>query len=122
MSTLNFSPSLALLLNNWRSLSDLSQMDANDQRNTLIVELNKNLNATIPQLQGMNDTDIACLGVMYYLLIQWGCTPQFLKTNTPDQMRNATIVTISRSQNLPIARLQGMDNGALINQFLVPHN
>ena len=52
-----------LLWNQFRTPQELSRMSYDDQRNTLIVELNQATPVAIPELQGMND----------FQLVEFGC-------------------------------------------------
>eukprot|EP00091_Calanus_sinicus_P002630 TRINITY_DN1271_c0_g1_i5.p1 TRINITY_DN1271_c0_g1~~TRINITY_DN1271_c0_g1_i5.p1 ORF type:complete len:105 (-),score=24.43 TRINITY_DN1271_c0_g1_i5:147-461(-) len=52
-----------LLWNHFRTPQELSRMSYDDQRNTLIVELNQATGKAIPELQGMND----------FQLVESGC-------------------------------------------------
>ena len=51
-----------LLWNQFRTPLELSRMSYDDQRNTLIVELNQATGKAIPELQGMNDLKLVGFG------------------------------------------------------------
>merc|ERR1719352_200743 len=51
-----------LLWNHFRTPQELSRMSYDDQRNTLIVELNQATGKAIPELQGMNDFQLVGSG------------------------------------------------------------
>ena len=51
-----------LLWNHFRTPLELSRMSYDDQRNTLIVELNQATGKAIPELQGMNDLQLVGFG------------------------------------------------------------
>lgn len=108
---------LALLLNGWRTMSELNTMSADDMRNTLIVELNKASTDTIPSLQGRNDTQLTWHAIMYYFLLDEGHTAASLAQMSLDDQRN-TMITILNIEYPGIDGKQGFDNGSLINLLI----
>ena len=79
--------------NNIRSTSDLIAMSDHDQRNTLIVELNRKVNKEIKELQGMNDHELVACGVDFYrkdktvakvIAVNWDVTTAKIVDKTPE--------------------------------------
>ncbi len=122
MKTVEISISLGILLNQWRTLEQLTEMQVDDQRNTIIVELSKVSTDSVPFLQGVSNTDLACSAMVYWLQIQYGVSPGTLNNFSLGQQRNNIIVHLEQIWNLPVAQLQSMDNAQLIGLMLTPHN
>lgn len=122
MKTIEISVELSLLLNQWRTLGELTQMQIEDQRNTLIVELSKASTDTVPSLQALSNSDLACSAMVYWLQLEYGVEPAVLNKFNLDQQRNNLIVILEKIWNKPVNELQGMDNAQLIALMLTPHN
>ena len=122
MKTIEISVELSLLLNQWRTLGQLTQMQIEDQRNTLIVELSKASTDTVPSLQALSNSDLACSAMVYWLQLEYGVEPAVLNKFNLDQQRNNLIVILEKIWNKPVNELQGMDNAQLIALMLTPHN
>jgi hypothetical protein len=122
MKTIEISVELSLLLNQWRTLGELTQMQIEDQRNTLIVELSKASTDTVPSLQALSNSDLACSAMVYWLQLEYGVEAAVLNKFNLDQQRNNLIVILEKIWNKPVNELQGMDNAQLIALMLTPHN
>ncbi|MBI3240468.1 MAG: hypothetical protein HYZ43_16750 [Flavobacteriia bacterium] len=122
MKTIEISVELSLLLNQWRTLGELTQMQIEDQRNTLIVELSKASTDTVPSLQALSNSDLACSAMVYWLQLEYGVEAAVLNKFNLDQQRNNLIVILEKIWNKSVNELQGMDNAQLIALMLTPHN
>lgn len=122
MKTVEISVGFSLLLNQWRTLEQLTQMQIDDQRNTLIVELSKASTDTVLVLQTLSNSDLACSAMVYWLQLEYGVPAATLNKFNLDQQRNNLIVLLEKIWNKPVSELQGMDNAQLIGLMLTPHN
>jgi hypothetical protein len=101
-----------LLAGKFRTQHGLNKMSADDQRNTLIVELAAHSKET--NLQSHNDFDLAGIGAVMVFLRETGIrTIQQLKTMSSDDQRNILIVEIGAQTNLG-SKLQGLRNMDLV--------
>ena len=88
-----------LYSNNLRSVSDLRCMSDHDQRNTLIVELNKKVSKEIRELQKMSDHDLVVCGADFYrkdktvskvMAIHWHVSTAKIVDQTPELLAQQT--------------------------------
>jgi hypothetical protein len=102
----------ALLAGGFRTHHQLIAMSANDQRNTLIVEMANHSNQT--NYQSFSDVDLAGAGLLMVFLLQAGIrTAAQLKTISADDQRNIMIVEIDGSTHLG-GTLKGFSNIDLV--------
>lgn len=101
-----------LLAGQFRTQHELDKMSADDQRNTLIVELAGHSNQA--NLQALNDFDLAGAGaVMVFLRGARIRTDAQLKGMSVDDQRNTAIVEIDGQTHLG-SRLQGLTSMNLV--------
>lgn len=92
-----------LYTKNIRSKSELFEMSDDDQRNTLIVELNKKLGKTIRELQGMGDLQLVACGadasfplregsdvISKVLAVHWDLQSAIIVERTPEVLAEHT--------------------------------
>src|SRR5271166_6556346 len=102
----------ALLAGGFRTHHQLNAMSADDQRNTLIVEMTNHSNQA--NYQSFSDADLAAAGALMVFLLNAGIrTAAQLKTMSADDQRNTMIVEIDGSTHLG-PQLQGLSNIALV--------
>lgn len=103
-----------VLAGNFRTQHELNTMSADDQRNTLIVELTGRTNQPVGHFQAMDDATLAGTGaVLVFLRRAKIRTDAQLKTISDDDQRNILIVEID-GQNHMGSRLQGLSNMDLV--------
>ena len=103
-----------LLAGKFRTQRQLNTMSAEDQRNTLIVELAGRTNQPGPHYQSLNDATLAGTGAILVFLREEGIrTDAQLKTMSDDDQRNTMIVTMGAQTGLD-AQLQGLSNLDLV--------
>jgi len=103
-----------LLAGQFRTQHELDTMPAEDQRNTLIVELTNRTNRPVGHFQGMNDFDLAGAGaVLVFLRRTQIRSDAQLKTMSDDDQRNTLIVEIGAQTGFG-ARLQALSNMDLV--------
>ena len=101
-----------LLVGRFRTQHELNQMSADDQRNTLIVEMASHSNQA--NFSALNDFDLAAAGaVMVFLRGARIRTDAELQTMSVDDQRNVAIVEIGSQTNLG-SRLQGLRSMDLV--------
>jgi hypothetical protein len=89
----------ALLAGGFRTHHQLIAMSADDQRNTLIVEMANHSNQT--NYQAFSDSDLSGVGALMVFLLKAGIrTAAQLKPISADDQRNIMIVEINGSTNL----------------------
>src|SRR6185436_1614037 len=103
-----------------RTDATLKTMSHEDQRNTLIVELEAQTHLPIPKLQGMSNMDLVLLGlgkdhafIRGVLLAGKFRTQQGLNTMSREDQRNTLIVELSGRTNQPVAHFQAMNDATL---------
>ncbi|MGA7237259.1 MAG: matrixin family metalloprotease [Bryobacteraceae bacterium] len=102
----------ALLAGGFRTHHQLIAMSADDQRNTLIVEMANHSNQT--NYQAFSDSDLSGVGALMVFLLKAGIrTAAQLKPISADDQRNIMIVEINGSTNLGKS-LQGHSNIDLV--------
>jgi hypothetical protein len=102
----------ALLAGGFRTHHQLNAMSADDQRNTLIVEMAKHSNQT--NFQSFSDGDLAGAGLIMVFLLKGGIrTAAQLQTISVNDQRNIMIVEINGSTQLG-GTLQGRSNVDLV--------
>ena len=107
-----------LLAGPFRTQHELNGMSADDQRNTLIVELVGRTNQTVAHFQAMDDATLAGTGATLVFLRRAGIrTDDELKSISDDDQRNILIVEIG-SQTGRGSELQGLSNMDLVLQGL----
>jgi len=98
----------ALLAGGFRTHHDLLAMSADDQRNTLIVEMTKHSNQPGGHFQSLNDFQLAGAGAAMVFLLKGGIRDaNALKTMSDDDQRNTAIVEVAAQTHLG-NRLQGL--------------
>jgi hypothetical protein len=101
-----------LLAGKFRTQHELNTMSAEDQRNTLIVELSGRSNQH--NFQSFNNFELAGMGAVLVFLREARIRDDAqLKTITIDDMRNILIVEIDGQTNLG-SKLQGLSNMDLV--------
>ena len=102
----------ALLTGGFRTHHELLAMSADDQRNTLIVEMTKHSNQS--NYQAFSDRDLAGVGALMVFLLKGGIrTAPELQTMSADDQRNTMIVEIDGSTHVGQS-LQGFTNIDLV--------
>merc|ERR1719456_732302 len=107
-----------LVTNSWRSAGQVASMSGDDQRNTVIVELNNRGMASVGQLQGMGNGDLVswCSGLtaLSQCLVKnsWRSAGQVASMSADDQ-RNTVIVELNNRGVASVGALQGMSNNQL---------
>merc|ERR1719456_2055637 len=107
-----------LVTNSWRSDGQAASMSGDDQRNTVIVELNNRGMASVGQLQGMGNGDLVswCSGLtaLSQCLVKnsWRSAGQVASMSADDQ-RNTVIVELNNRGVASVGALQGMSNNQL---------
>jgi hypothetical protein len=97
-----------LLAGGIRTHHQLIAMSADDQRNTLIVEMAGHSNQPIEHFQSLNDFELAGAGAAMVFLLKGGIRDAIqLKTISDDDQRNIAIVEVDGQTHLG-ARLQGL--------------
>src|SRR5258707_1335852 len=97
-----------LLAGNFRTHHDLNKMSAEDQRNTLIVEMAAHSNQAIGHFQSLNNADIAGVGAVMAFLREASIRDDAaLKTMSADDQRNVLIVEIDGQTHMG-SRLQSL--------------
>lgn len=103
-----------LIAGRFRSQHELNNMSAEDQRNTLIVEMAAHSNQSISNYQALNDVALAGVGaVMVFLREAKLRDDAALKTMSADDQRNTLIVEIDAQTHLG-SRLQSLSNIDLV--------
>ena len=103
-----------LLAGGFRTHVQLCAMTADDQRNTLIVQMNHFSNQSIAHFQSLNDNDLAGAGaIMVFHLVTLSRTAVQLKTMSTDDQRNTLIVGLSHME-ISIQTLQGFSSVNLV--------
>jgi hypothetical protein len=98
-----------LLAGKFRTQHELNVMSADDQRNTLIVELSQRTNQPVAAFQAMNDFDLAGAGAALVFLREARIQDDaVLKATSADNQRNAVIVTIAEQTKHAVSDLQGL--------------
>ena len=104
-----------LLAGQFRTQHELNTMSADDQRNTLIVEMAGHSNQPVPHFQSLNDFDLAGAGAAMVFLLKGGIRDATqLKTMSDDDQRNTAIVEIDAQTHLGGPQLQGLSNIDLV--------
>lgn len=104
-----------LLAGQFRTQHELNRMSADDQRNTLIVEMAGRTNQPVPHFQAMNDFVLGGVGAVYVFLRQARIrTEPQLKTISDDDQRNIMIVEIDGQTHVGSV-LQGHRNMDLVS-------
>jgi hypothetical protein len=101
-----------LLAGGFRTHHDLIAMSAEDQRNTLIVEMVAHSNQPVGFYQGLNDFELAGVGAVMVFLRGAGIRDDAqLRTISADDQRNIMIVEIDGQTHLgaQLQRLRNMD-------------
>jgi hypothetical protein len=97
-----------LLAGSIRTHHQLLAMSADDQRNTLIVEMANHSKQPVAHFQSLNDFDLAGAGAAMDFLLKGGIrSASQLKTMSDDDQRNTAIVEVGAQTHLG-ARLQGL--------------
>jgi hypothetical protein len=97
-----------LLVGGFRNHHQLISMSAEDQRNTLIVEMADHSNQPVTHFQSLNDFQLAGAGAAMVFLLNGGIrNAAQLKTMSDDDQRNTTIVEVDAQTNFG-RRLQGL--------------
>ena len=108
-----------LLIGKFRTQFQLDGMTAEDQRNTLIVELSNRTRDTVRFYQGLNDRDLAGAGeLLIYLRGVGSRTDAQIKQMSTDDMRNVTIVEVAGQTGR--RDLQGLSNVDLVRLVAGP--
>ena len=103
-----------LLAGNFRTQDELDKMSADDQRNTLIVEMVGHSNQSTDFYQSLNDSALAGVGaVMVFLREARIRDDAALTTMSADDQRNTLIVEIDGQTHLG-SRLQSLANMDLV--------
>ena len=103
-----------LLAGGFRTHHDLIAMSAEDQRNTLIVEMVAHSNQPVDFYQGLNDFELAGVGAVMVFLRGAGIRDDAqLQTISADDQRNIMIVEIDGQTHLG-AQLQRLSNMDLV--------
>jgi hypothetical protein len=106
-----------LLAGKFSTQHSLNTVTADNQRNTLIVELATHSNQT--NLQSFNDFDLAGMGAALVFLRANGIrSDNDLKKMSVDDQRNTLIVEIEAQTQIGIAKLQGLTTMDLIRLAL----
>lgn len=106
----------ALLAGGFRTQQELNEMSADDQRNTLIVELAGHSNQT--NYQAFDDHTLAGMGAILAFLRRGGIrTDAELQAMSADDQRNTAIVELDAQTRLG-ASLQGLRNMDLVRVAL----
>jgi hypothetical protein len=104
-----------LLAGKFRTQHELNVMSADDQRNTLIVEMKRHTNQPGGHFQSLDDSALAGAGAVFVFLREAGIrTEPQLKTISDDDQRNILIVELGRQTHLSGPVLQGMSNMDLV--------
>jgi hypothetical protein len=99
----------------WRSAADLDTMSREDQRNTLIVELNGHTSRPAPYFQGFDDDTLIGKGAVAAFLHRAGIRDRpALRSMTDDDQRNTLIVENAGRTGVPVPTLQGMNDYELV--------
>jgi hypothetical protein len=103
-----------------RTDAELKTMSTDDQRNTLIVELNTQTGRPGPELQAMANIDLVVLGLggggpllRGVLLAGNFRTQRELNAMSSEDHRNTLIVELVNYSNHPTAHVQSLDNSSL---------
>jgi len=103
-----------LLAGRFRTHHSLNAMSADDQRNTLIVEMAGHSNRKVEHYQSLADDDLAGVGaVMVFLRAARIRTDAELRRMSPDDQRNTLIVELADPVET-VAHLQAMSNVDLV--------
>src|SRR6476659_5870189 len=106
-----------LLAGKFRTQHELNNMSAEDQRNTLIVEMAGRTNQSVPHFQSLDDATLAGTGAVLVFLREARIrTDAELKTISDDDQRNTLIVELASQllNNISVPELQGMINMDLV--------
>src|SRR5215216_1789376 len=96
-----------LLAGKFRTQHELNEMSADDQRNTLIVELSNRTNQKGPHFQAMDDATLAGMGAVLVFVREAKIRNDAeLKTMSDDDQRNTLIVEINGQNHESISSLQ----------------
>jgi hypothetical protein len=107
-----------LLIGKFRTFSDLLKMSADDQRNTLIVELANRTKQPGSYYQGLNDAELAGDGAVLVMLRRAQIRSDAdLKQMTDDDARNTLIVELDIQTKFG-QTLQGLSNLELVGLAL----
>ena len=107
-----------LLAGKFRTQQQLNKMSADDQRNTLIVEMAAHSNQSVRNYQSLNDATLAGVGaVMVFLREARIRDDAALKKMSADDQRNTMIVEMNAQTQLG-SRLQGLNNMDLVRAAL----
>jgi len=99
-----------LLVGKFRTQQQLNGMKADDERNTLITELDARTRDTGGFYQSLNDADLAGAGALLVYLRETGSrTDQQIKTLSADDMRNIVIVEV-KEEGVCNVNLQALSN------------
>ena len=126
-----------LYSNNLRGVSDFKTMSDHDQRNTLIVELNKKVNKEIKELQGMNDQELVVLGADFYRIettvakvisIEWDVnnakimdqTPELLAQQIYDNRNSSQVLKETFSYKKTVTRETSFQHAQSVNFSCTP--
>lgn len=105
----------ALLAGGFRSKHEIDTMSADDQRNTLIVEMTGHTNQPVSHFQSLDDNALAgAAGVLAFLRTGRSRTDAQLRTVSDDDQRNILIVEVGARTRLDGPTLQAMTNVDLV--------
>ncbi len=104
-----------LLVGGFRDAAALAKMEAEDKRNTLIVELTKHSNQSGPHYQRCNSEQLVGKGAVALFLLKAGVkNTKQLELMSDDDQRNALIAATEKHTRRGVKELQGMTNRELV--------
>jgi len=104
-----------LLAGKFRTQGELDVMSADNQRNTLIVEMTGRTNKSVGYFQAMDNATLAGAGAVLVFIREAGIRDdQAIRTMSDDDLRNTLIVVLETRTNLQVGVLQGMTNVDLV--------
>lgn len=117
-----------LFQNKWRTKEELKKMSDDDQRNTVIVEINKMTGHTIQDLQGRSSIGggrtlgaLTAIANMAAIIRNYDIrsSSQLKNMRYEPDLRNTLIVEINKRFSITIGELQGMNDQTLLNTFCI---
>jgi hypothetical protein len=108
-----------LQVGGFRTEAELATMSAEDQRNTLIVELTGRTNQPVEHYQSLVDRALAGAGAILVFIRKKGIrTDAEIKTVSDDDLRNTLIVEVDARTPQTVAQLQALSNLELVELAL----
>ncbi len=99
----------------FRNAADLATMSIDDQRNTLIVELDARTANSVAHYQALDNSELAGVGAVLVIVREKEFrTDEQLRSVTDDGLRNLLIVETDLKCPLSVPELQALSNLSLV--------